>query len=119
MAIDFTGTGNLDLILNEKASFDIQLAHFEDDGTTPLNLPAGIWQMGIAKNTTDNATLLLAAGTGLTVVANTITISRLAIQNVLPAGQFYFDIRCDLADGSAIYPYAGKINIVKRITAHI
>jgi hypothetical protein len=118
--IDLTGTSELSFTLNEKSSFDIELEKFE--GTTPSDFPTGTWRMNIFNQGEETSLLMLNSsvgiedGSGFSVSGNKMVIKRNAIQNVLPDGNYGFEIRCDFADGTNIFPFVGVIKIQKRVT---
>lgn len=119
--IDLTGTSDLGIILlNEKSSFDIELEKFE--GTMPSDFPTGSWRMNIFNQADETSLLMLNSsagiedGSGFSVTGNKIMIKRNAIQNALENGNYGFEIRCDFADGTNIFPFVGVIKIQKRVT---
>jgi hypothetical protein len=114
--IDLRGSTLMDILINEKHSWELRLEHFEDDGTTPLAL-TGTYKMQIStKENNENVVMTLENGSGLTVAANVLTINRTVVQNTLGRGTFYYDIRSDFGDGTSIRPYYGRIIISPNVT---
>jgi hypothetical protein len=115
-SINITGTTRLDIEINERSSMLLALTKYEETaGKPPSNYPVGVWRMGI-QNADGVVVLTLTQGDGLEVVANVLTINRKTLQWALTNGRFKYDIRCDLADGTNLYPFEGEITIKKRIT---
>ena len=116
MQANLTGTSVLDFVINERSSMLLTLTKFEQTiSKPPSDWPTGIWRMSI-QDANGAIILTLTTANGLQVSGNVLTINRSTIQATLPNGKYKYDIRCDLADGSNIYPLEGDITIKKRIT---
>ncbi len=117
-SIDLTGTSTLPIIINDKSSFVLALKKYDYKNGPVSNWPTGLWRMSIQD--ADGAIVLtLTEGNGLQIAGNVLTISRNTIQATLGNGKYKYDIRCDLADGSNIYPFEGDLTIKTRITERL
>lgn len=112
---NLTATATLHIVLNELSSFNLVLKQWQDAAKTiPVDWPTGVWKMSVFSGNGE-ALLRITNNSGITAVANVMTIRRNNIQNKLAPGKYNYNIRCDFPDGTNIYPFEGILTIIKKM----
>ncbi len=103
--ISFDTAATLDIEVNKQTSFDLVMELYEPDGSTPRNI-TGTIHMAISSQASGPVALRLASPADITVAANSITVSRTAVNNTLPAGQYTYRLYESTNGGNTITPLA-------------
>lgn len=110
--LDLSTAAKLDIIIDENHSYDIEINHFNEDGSAMTLTDDYMMSFAFDENGTRVAFSIYSLDHAeLKRSYNKLIISVTAIANKLRPGNYYYDIRSDRSDGRSSKMYYGIATI--------